>query len=85
MRSSVFKIAGVLAANDPDLSLGPRTLRSSLAIGVMKAVFCRKTDGWMQKCRDSFVWVAFNCRITNLVQKRSLGRSVQKEMAVVSA
>ena len=50
MRSSVFKMAGVLAANDPDLSLGPRTLRSSLAIEVMKAVFAGKP---MSGCKMS--------------------------------
>ena len=53
MGSSVFKMAGVLAANDPDLSLGPRTLRSSLAIEVMKAVFVAKPMGWMQN--DSII------------------------------
>ena len=81
MRSSVFKIAGVLAANDPGLSLGPRTLRSSLAIEVMKAVFAgnpmSKTLG--AKCRDNFAWAGFNCRITHLVQKRGLGRACKKD------
>ena len=48
MGSSVFKIAGVLAGNDPDLSLGPQKLRSSLAIEVMKVSLSCETDGWMQ-------------------------------------
>jgi len=39
MRSSLLNIAEVLAGNDRGLSLGPRRLRISLAIGVMKAVF----------------------------------------------
>ena len=59
MGSSIFKIAGVLAANDPDLSLGPRTLRSSLAIEVMKASLCCKTDEWDAKCLDNLYVLLF--------------------------